>query len=215
MQIPLQITFRNMDSSAAVEARLREEAAKLETFYDRIMSCRIVVEMVRHHSQRGKVFNIRIDLTVPGSELVVKHEPSLHSTAKHTALERQTKALEIEGPYKDIFVAIRDAFKTARRQLQDYARKQSGEVKQHLPSPEGKVIKLVPDEDFGFLQTLEGDEFYFHRNSVFADAFDQLQIGSVVTFVPTKGEKGPQASTVKPTGQLQRAGASEPMHSHH
>lgn len=208
MQLPLQISFRNMDSSAAVETRIREEAAKLDTFYDRIMSCRVVVEMPRHHLQRGKVFNIRIDMTVPGGEIVVRHEPSLHGTAKHTGVKRQKKSLEIEGAYKDVFVAIRDAFRTARRQLQDYARKQNGAVKQHALMPEAMVIKLAPEEDYGFLQTIDGEEIYFHRNSVLQDAFDQLEVGSVVTFVEEKGDKGTQASTVKIINRTQRAGQS-------
>lgn len=210
MQLPLQITFRNMDASEAVEARLREEAAKLDTFYDRIMSCRVVVEIPRHHLQGGKLYHIRIDLTVPGGEIVVRHEPSLHRAARHTAAERRRKAHEVEGAHKDVFVTIRDAFKVARRQLQDFARKQSGVVKQHASTPEGVVIKLVPEEDYGFLQTVDGEEVYFHRHSVLQDAFDQLVVGSIVTFVAARGDQGPQASTVKITGQSiqppQRAG---------
>lgn len=208
MQLPMQISFHNMETSPAVETRIREEVAKLETFYARIMSCRVVVETPRHHLQRGKIFNIRIDLTVPGGEIVVDHEPTLHRTAKQTALERTRKSHEIEGPYKDIYVAIRDAFKAARRRLQEYARKQNGIVKQHEPTPEGRISKLLPEENYGFLQTPEGDEIYFHRNSVLNDAFDQLEVGSVVTFAAEKGDKGPQASTVKLSGKAQPAGRS-------
>ncbi|MGH9855325.1 MAG: HPF/RaiA family ribosome-associated protein, partial [Blastocatellia bacterium] len=80
MQLPVQITFRNMDSSPAVEARVREEAEKLSEFYDGIMGCRVMVEMPHQHRQRGKRFHIRIDLTLPGGEIVVKHEPSLHGS---------------------------------------------------------------------------------------------------------------------------------------
>ena len=129
MILPVQITFRNMETSEAVEARIREEAAKLEKFYDRITGCRVVAEVPRQHQHHGKVYHIRIDLTVPGGELVVKHEPGLHSAARQTELEREKKELEVEGAYKDIYVAIRDAFKAARRRLQDYVRRQRGDVK--------------------------------------------------------------------------------------
>lgn len=126
MMLPVQITFRNMEASEAVEARIREEVAKLERFYDRIMGCRVVAEIPRRHQHHGKVYHIRIDLTVPGGELVVKHEPGLHSAARQIELEREQKNLEVAGAYKDIYVAIRDAFKAARRRLQDYARRRRG-----------------------------------------------------------------------------------------
>ena len=80
MQLPIQITFRNMDSSPAVEARVREEAEKLSEFYDGIMGCRVMVEIPHQHRQQGKRFHIRIDLTVPGGEIVVNHEPSLRGS---------------------------------------------------------------------------------------------------------------------------------------
>ncbi|HEX4950303.1 MAG TPA: HPF/RaiA family ribosome-associated protein [Blastocatellia bacterium] len=206
MQLPLQISFRNMNSSAAVEARIQEEAAKLEMFYDRIMSCRITVELSRYHSQRSKVFHIRLDLTVPGGEIIVRHEPGLPNTAKHSTVERPGKTRTNNEAHKDILLAIHDAFKTARRQLQDFARKQHGEVKQHLAPPEGKVLRLDPAGTFGFLQTPDGEEIYFHRNSVLHNAFAQLAPGSIVTFVAESGEKGPQARAVKLTGQTQHTG---------
>ncbi len=205
MQLPLQITFRNLETSSAVETRIRQEVAKLENFYNRIMGCRVAVETPRHHLQRGKIFNIKIDLTVPGGEIVVRHKPSLHSVAKHTEIEKAKKSLEIEGAYKDIYVAIRDAFRSARRQLQEHVRKENGVVKQHAPVPQGRIVKLVPEEDYGFLQTLEGTEIYFHRNSVLQGAFDQLENGDLVTFAEEKGDKGPQASTVHAISKRRKA----------
>ena len=122
MQLPIQISFRNMDSSESVEKRIREEAEKLSEFYDRIMGCRVMVEVPHQHHQRGKRFHIRIDLTVPGGEIVVKHEPSLHKAAKQIETEKHKKEQEIAAPHKDIYVTIRDAFKAVRRQLQDFTR---------------------------------------------------------------------------------------------
>jgi ribosome-associated translation inhibitor RaiA len=131
MQLPIQITFRNMDSSPAVEARVCEEAEKISEFYGGIMGCRVMIEIPHQHRQQGKRFHIRIDLTVPGGEIVVNQEPSLRGSIRQNGIEKRKKEQEVAAPHKDIYVAIRDAFKAARRQLQDYARKQSGAVKRH------------------------------------------------------------------------------------
>ncbi len=131
MQIPLQISYRNMESSPAVDACIREEVDKLSEFYDRIIGCRVMVEIPHQHHQHGKRFHVRVDLTVPGGEIVVKHEPSLHTSAAQAEFERHTKGHETAGAHKDAYVALHDAFKTARRQLQDFARRQHGDVKRH------------------------------------------------------------------------------------
>jgi cold shock CspA family protein/ribosome-associated translation inhibitor RaiA len=195
MQLPIQIAFRNMDPSAAVEARVREEAEKLSEFYDRIMGCRVMVEVPHRHHQRGQRFHIRIDLTVPGGEILVKHEPSVRSALQQN--EKSKKDQETATPHKDIYVAIRDAFKAARRQLQDYGRKQSGAVKHHEPVPHGRISKLYLEEGYGYLETPEGTEIYFHKHSVLDERFDELAIGTEVSFVEEAGQKGPQASTVR------------------
>ncbi len=124
MVLPVQITFRNMEASPAVEARIREEAAKLETFYDRIISCRVMMEIPHHHHQNGNLFHIRIDLGVPGAEVVVRHEPSLHSSIQQLDEEVRAKARETQTPHKDAYVAIRDAFKAARRRVQDHVERE-------------------------------------------------------------------------------------------
>jgi ribosomal subunit interface protein len=100
--------MRDMEHSDAVEQRIREKADKLSRFYDRIMNCRVVVEMPQRHKHQGKLHSVRIDLTVPGAELVANHSQN-----------------------EDVYVAIRDAFDAMTRQLEEYARKQRGEVKTH------------------------------------------------------------------------------------
>lgn len=201
MQLPIQISFRNMDSSPAIEARIREEAEKLSEFYDQIIGCRVMAEFPHRHHSRGKRFHIRIDLTVPGGEIVVNHEPSLHHKLQQTDGEELPKELEVDAPHKDAYVAIRDTFKTARRQLQDYARKQAGVVKRHQPAPHARVSRIFPVEGYGYLETSEGGQVYFHRNSVLNDVFDELAVGTEVSFVEEKGDKGPQASTVRAIGR--------------
>jgi len=198
MTLPVQITFRNMKPSEAVDARVREEVAKLETFYKGIMHCRVMVELPHRHHRSGDLYHVRIEMTVPGAELIVKREPSLQTSLRQVDTEKQSKSYEAQAAHKDVFVVIRDAFKEARRQLQDYARRMRGQTKVHVPQPSGRVSRLFPEEGYGFLRTSEGTEIYFHKNSVLHDAFNRLTIGSRVAFSEELGEKGAQASTVRP-----------------
>jgi ribosomal subunit interface protein len=184
MQIPLQITFRDMEPSEAVEARIREKAAKLDRHYDRIMSCRVMVEAPHGHHHQGRLFHVRIDLTVPEGELVVTQA---HHHKDHA--------------HEDVYVAIRDAFNAIQRQLEDHARVRRGKVKQHEAPPGGHVISLHRDEGYGKIGTPDGRVIYFHRNSVLKDAFGVLEIGSEVRFTEEAGELGPQASSVSPVGK--------------
>jgi ribosome-associated translation inhibitor RaiA len=131
MNHPLQITFRHMEVSPAVEARIHEEVAALEHFFNRINSCRVVVEAPHRHHQRGRGFHINIDLRVPGSEIVVNHEPSLHGSLAQGETDEWEKHLETQPDHKDIYVSIRDAFAAARRQLEDHARVIRGDTKHH------------------------------------------------------------------------------------
>jgi ribosome-associated translation inhibitor RaiA len=131
MNLPVQVTFRHMEPSAAVEARIRDEAAALDRYFSRITSCRVVVEAP---GRRGKGFHISIDIGVPGSEIAVNHDASLHGAAMHGEKAALTKTDEAEAEHKDVYVALRDAFDAARRQLADYAEKLRGEVKRHEQS---------------------------------------------------------------------------------
>jgi ribosomal subunit interface protein len=116
MQIPLQITIRNMSHSDALDIDIRERARKLETFYPDLMSCRVVVEEAQRRKQQGKLFNVRLHLTVPGGEVAVNRDRD-----------------------EDVYVALRDSFDAAKRKLEDLVRKQRGEVKSHEPAQRGRV----------------------------------------------------------------------------
>lgn len=177
MQLPVQITFRNVPRSDAVEAKIRERAAKLDTYYDRITGCHVTVEAPHRRHHQGKLFQVGIDLVLPGTELVVNRAPQAHHA------------------YEDVFVALRDAFDAARRQLEDYARRQRADVKAHVDPPHGHVSKLLAD--YGFIATPDEREIYFHRNSVLGTAFETLAVGAPVRFVEEQGDEGPQASTVR------------------
>ena len=178
MQIPLQITFRGFPHSDAVEANIRQKAEKLEKFHHHIMSCRVVVEAKHHHHHKGNLYHVCVDITAPHKELVVSRD-------HHD-----------EHAHEDVYVAIRDAFNAATRQLEDYARTQRGDVKTHTGLAHGTVTAMVPEQDCGFIQTSDGREIYFHRNSVLGAGFNALEVGSEVRFAEEEGDKGPQASTV-------------------
>jgi len=182
MQIPLQLSFKNMDPSPAIEARIREKVAKLEQFHGRIVGCTVVVEAPHRHQHKGKLYNVRIDLSVPGKDVHIGRSGP------------QNRA------HEDVYVAIRDAFNAAGRLLEDQSRRMRGDVKTHEAPDHGRVVRLFPD--YGFATTPDGQEVYFHRNSVANDAFDKLEVGSEVRIVlAPDGVEGPQASTVTPVGK--------------
>jgi ribosome-associated translation inhibitor RaiA len=141
MKLPVQITFRNMKSSEAIEMTIRKRIDKLETYYDQIMGCRVLVEVPNRHHLKGRHRHIRIDLTVPDAEIVVNHEPSLHSQQKQIETAVHSKSLELHGNYKDINIAIREAFEVAKRRLLDYARRRRLEVKGHSKPKAGRPTK--------------------------------------------------------------------------
>jgi ribosomal subunit interface protein len=178
MKIPLQVTFRGFPHSDAVEAKIREKAEKLNQFFPDIVGCRVVVEAQHKHHQHGNLYHVSIDLTVPGRELAVARDPKDHQA------------------HEDVYVAIRDAFDAARRQIENYARKLRREVKAHEPPERGRVVELVPAKDFGRIETPDGRLVYFHRHSVLGADFDRLEESDVVRFAEEQGEQGPQASTV-------------------
>lgn len=185
MELPLQITARNMSLGSPGDALIRRCAAKLETFYGRIMGCRVAVEVPqRFPAGAPMVYNVRVDLTVPGDEIVVTRQG-------HPELE----------------TAIQDAFDTAGRRLRDFARRQRGDVQRNKAEPaRGWVIRLFPYEGYGFLATPDSREIYFHKNSVLNGAFQALQVGTPVRFIEEQGEKGPQASTVALVRRAVKAG---------
>ena len=154
MQVPLQVTFRHMDSSEAVAARIRARAEELERFFDRIISCRVVVECQHPRRQQGNLFRVRVDLGVPGREIVVGRDPEAHHA------------------HEDAHVAVRDAFDAVRRLLEDYVRERRGDVKLHAVPDHGRIARLLAEQDCGFIVTGDGTEVYFHRNSVANGGFE-------------------------------------------
>lgn len=182
MDVPPEIAFRDVEPKDALKDEIEDRIADLEKVYSRLTSCRVMVEST---SNGGSVerFKVRIDMTVPGNELVVRREPSA------------------QGPRQDVFTAVDEAFDTARRSLREFARKQRGDVKSHDLPPHARVVKLFSDEGYGFLETEDGREIYFHENAVREGAFEDLDVGTEVRYAEAQGDKGPQASTVVPLSE--------------
>jgi cold shock CspA family protein len=181
METPVHIDFQGMNPSELLRDRVLKHVAGLEQRFGRITACRVVIKAPSEHHRTGGLYEINIRLSLPQGR-----EVDVGRTA--TADER----------HADPDFAINDAFKRARRRLQDQSRRLNGQVKAHEGQPIGTVTRL--DESFGFLEAADGHEIYFHKNSVLNDGFSCLVPGSRVTFFEESGEKGPQASTVKLLG---------------
>ena len=180
MQETLQITFHNMESSESLERRVREHWAKLERLYDGIISGRVALE-APHKQPHKSTLAITITIGVPGPDIVVKREQRLHESDER-------------APW-----VINEAFHVAERQLEQYAKKQRGEVKPHEGERAyGRVVRLYPDQDYGFVETREHVSIYFHRDVVRDADFADLKEGSEVlyTLAPDEGPMGPMASSV-------------------
>lgn len=183
MTIDLQTTYRGFSPPLLANERIRKRVEKLQQLYPRIMSCHVVTEEAHRRHHKGKLYSVRIDVTLPGGEVVVNRDR--HDRHSH----------------EDFFVAMRDAFDALENQLRSYGERQRGDVKSHEVPPHGTVTKLFPD--YGFIQSADGEEIYFHANSVVDGGFDKLETGVEVRFAVAEreGEKGPQATTVQPVGK--------------
>jgi ribosome-associated translation inhibitor RaiA len=146
MQLPVQITFRNVPRSEQLEELIRTRAAKLDRYHARLTGCHVLVEVPHRHRHERPPFHVRIDLTVPGGEILVNHQPSLHGSLQDTDAVEFEKAADVNPLRDDAPAAIRAAFDKARRRLQDYARRQRGDVKAHEMPVAGGVTAVAQDE---------------------------------------------------------------------
>ncbi len=112
MQVPLQIDFHDVAQSEALETRVREKAARLQAFHPRMMNCRVAIEAQHRHKHQGKHYVVRVDVRVPGREIVANRDH-----------------------HEDVYVALREAFDAVRRQLEEHAQVQRGEVKARAAPP--------------------------------------------------------------------------------
>lgn len=181
MQTKPQIDFQGMEASADIQARIERQIERLEEHYGRLTACRVVVKGPGGRHQTGGHYEINIHLSLPdGRDVAVDRTPDL------------------DERFQDFDFALNDAFNRANRRLQDEVRRMRGDVKSHDAAPTGVVRKLMRDDGYGFIESVDGREIYFHRNSVRDPGFDGLTLGERVTFREEAGKDGPQASFVTP-----------------
>ena len=181
MQVPLKMTFRNVQKDAAIETLIRKQATKLERVCPYVVRCQVSIEKPQSHQKSGNPFRVRVDVTVPPEHKLV----TIRNAGEGDLHER-------------LPTVVRRAFDATQRQLEKLVDKQRGDIKVH-PAQEiaGLVVRLFRDEGYGFINSLDGREIYFHKDSLHAGEFDRLEIGTGVQWNEEEGEKGPQASFVK------------------
>jgi len=184
MQTQAEIQFQGLTAKPGISDAIDKHVAELEQRWGRITACRVVVKAPSQHHRKGGLYEVHIRLALPNG--------------REVDVERTPPADERHG---DLTFAIDDAFKHARRQLQDQVRRTQGQVKHREGPPAGMVARLDPSGEFGFIESADGQEIYFHRNSVLDESFSRLQVGSRVTYAEEPGEKGTQASTVRLVGK--------------
>jgi cold shock CspA family protein/ribosome-associated translation inhibitor RaiA len=185
MQTPVEIDFQGMAGTAEMQSTISKHVADLESHFGRATACRVVLKGPGNRHRSGGLYEVNIRMALPdGREVNIDHTP------------RQDER------HSDLTFALNDAFNRARRQLQDQVRRLQGQVKQHDGGATiGTVVRIDGSGEFGFLETSDGREIYFHRNSVLNGGFPKLSPGVRVTFAEEMGEKGPQASTVTLLGK--------------
>lgn len=180
MQVPLELTFRDMETSQPIADLVQEKTAKLEQVCDYMTSCHVVINQPHSHQRSGNPYRVVIDVRVPpGHEIVVRKDPA--DSDQHEPLES----------------VVRNAFEATRRQLTELVDKQHEDVKKHPTTEAGAIVREVyPADRFGFLRTIDNREIYFHANSLQNKTIDDLKVGAAVRYVEETGDKGPKATTV-------------------
>lgn len=173
MKLPVHIQFHGLEASEAVELKAREFARKLETLAPDLMACRVSIDLDQKHKHQGRPYGVRIDLTLPGHELVVNRVQD-----------------------EDVYVALRDAFDNMKRQLESLVHRRQGHEKPHPVPLQGEVVRFDPEGRFGFIQTPDGDEYYFGPGNMADTPFEHVTPGSTVHFIPEVGSEGRQAKRV-------------------
>ena len=156
-----------------IETYIRDRAAHLDTFYDRILTCRVAISAPTGHHEHGGPYEVHVDLDVPGAVLTVTRQRA-----------------------DQLHVAVRKAFAAAERQLKKHVSQMQQRAKEPPPEPPARVLRLFGDDGYGFAAAPDGREVYFHRNAVLDPGFDALAEGMEVRLVVEQGDDGPQASTV-------------------
>lgn len=180
METPLQITYRHVAKSEALEDLILRKLEDLEQ-HGQVQGCRVVIEAPNRPAPGGKRYHVTLAIHVRGDEIVVRQGPVGHKG------------------HDEVEVAISEAFHAARRRLQDHERRIRGQTKLHEPTQvRGHVAKIFHLERYGFVATPDGREVFFHENAVRAGGFDRLAVGDAVRFVERDDGEGIRATAVRP-----------------
>lgn len=178
---PVQIQFRDIEESDFIWNAILAHAEKLERYFDRIIGCQVVISAPHQRQNQGTIFHVELRLTLPGERVLVNHER------------------EKNHAHEDIYVAIRDAFDSAERRLEDYIRRKRGLVKVSRSQARGRILRIFFNEGYGFIISRDGREIYFHKNSVLGNGFGKLRVGDEVRYSEEMGQKGPQVTSMART----------------
>ncbi len=185
MRLPLEVTYRGLDASAAMDALIREQAERLRRFHRHLIACRVTLETTHKNGEADAIsYRVRVELSLPGDPIIASHDRSHHQ------------------PNFDPYAAIRQAFGVAERQLKSRTGRRKSRRRHSQGAPIARVDRLFADLGYGFLQTMDGQHIYFHENSVVDVAFEDLNTGDSVHYEMTQGEDGPQATTVRPASTM-------------
>lgn len=183
MDVPPEIAYRNIEPTDELEDRILGGIDRLEGIHDHIVSCRVMVEETNPGRRAGKLNHVRLDISVPGHEVVVNRDPPDHPASQ------------------DLPQAIDEAFDIARRKLKRLKEKRRGRGRKPGLPPHGRVVRLLTDTTgvrYGFLMSRDGREIYFHENALVDLDYEELEVGDEVRYAEREGDEGPQASTVAP-----------------
>lgn len=181
MQVPPSISFRGMDTSPALEARILERIKQLEQYHPRITSCQVIVDVPHHHKHKGNLYSVNIEFVVPGHTINVSREAGMNHA------------------HEDMHVLIRDSFNEAERQLEDHVRKRSPHRTRQPQVPmQGKVAKIFLEDGYGFIDALDGREIYFRLDQIAKGHEDAIDVGTKVHFKIGQSSDGPYAHAITP-----------------
>lgn len=192
MQVPLEISYHNIEGSQWIDEYIAERAEHLNSVCPGIISCRVVVERAQHQHNTGNPFRVRVEVKMPPQIDLIGDKEEV-----------------VENPQTQLRGIIRHAFDAVEKQAKKQKQMLRGQVKQHnspetlseprpLAPPVGFVVKIFREEGYGFIKVpADSEEYYFHRNAVLHDDFERIENGVQVRFEPSMGDDGPQASTVQ------------------
>lgn len=182
MQTQPTVSFDGVAVDDAIRDAALAHVHDLERLSRDIVGCHVVLSQPHQHHRRGRLWSARIEVVIPGADIIVN------------------RTHHLDHAHEDPLVTLRDAFGAARRRLEDCIRRRRGAVKAHEPHDEGRILRVLPAENHGFIATPDGREIYFHAHALCERALSGLEPGTPVRFTVEEGDDGPQATWVHVTG---------------